>query len=177
MRGKFLKGLCVGLVLMMSSFVFVGCGEHTFGREIEVDGWTLFSPTFTRNVYILSANCESLVVDGVLHIPSRIGRHNIHGFGRMTHSSLWGGGDRIFRIDAEVSVEKIVLARELYVDRFFWEHSNIRDIKYIEFQSRTFERVVRLGYINSNFVTTLIIPDGSKQAFINKFGETSASVV
>jgi|GEM_PF-6677971 len=62
--------LVVGALLLC----VVGCA----GLEMEVDGWTL-NRREGRTTIIAAA--ESLVEDGVLFVPNRIGRHNIVGFG------------------------------------------------------------------------------------------------
>jgi len=174
--------LTIGLAIIMvfAVLAFGGCSEYS-GREIEVDGWTLFRFTQSRKVNIISANCESLVVDGVLYIPSRIGGHDIHGFGRWSHAP-WPGMEHFFTMTKRgengwpvqaLEVRKIVLAKELSVGRLFWSGRGawagaVENVRYIEFLCNTFERIDFIG--QSEERRFIILPDGSTQNFRDRFG-------
>ena len=76
--------VAIVFVIMMSGAIG-GCPRRDLqGRILEVDGWTLFQfnrsrQPHSRNVNIIS-NPSDAVVDGVLTIPERIGRHDINSF-------------------------------------------------------------------------------------------------
>jgi len=161
----------LAFIMLFSLLMFTGCSEYS-GREIEVDGWTLFRFRQSGQVNIISANSESLVVDGVLYIPSRIGRYNIHGFGRWQPTGWYGGIDHYFRISESLEVERVVLAAELHVGRYFWGddwryQGNVFRIAYIELLCKTFERVSFIG--RSEKRRYVIIPDGTSCLFFDNF--------
>jgi len=152
----------LAFIMLFSLLMFTGCSEYS-GREIEVDGWTLFRFRQSGQVNIISANCESLVADGVLYIPSRIGRYNIHGFGRHEPIFWYGSRDHHFRIDEKLEVERVVLAAALHINHFI---GNIGFATYVELLCNTFERIVNLPWQEERL---FIIPDGSSQTFYDRF--------
>lgn len=163
------KLLVLVLVIIMTLGIFGLMGCENAGNEIEVDGWTLFQFGSGSNkkgqVNILSAD-ESLVVDGILHVPAKIGIYDIYGFGTL---GKMFAPESYFTISS--NVERIVLSAELHVGDLFWGNSGYFDtimtegssVKYVEFCSETFERVNSFW---SNRELIIIIPDGSTQSLI-----------
>jgi hypothetical protein len=108
-------------MLLGTLLIATGCSH---GKTIKVDGWTLYRfngeyNTVRGRVNIISADSESLAVDGVLTIPAKIGKYNIYGFGRPGRS--FGESYKKFSISQEAvtDLERIVVAAELYIDSSF----------------------------------------------------------
>ncbi len=127
-------------------------------------------------VNIISANSESLVVDGVLNIPAKIGKYDIYGFGKP--APFVSMGKTYFSIAESLEVERIVLAAELHVDYGFWGrgfgNSIPKIVNYVEFLSSDFTRIDGV-FRSDNEGVTYIIPDDSMEIFIKKFGEEGLS--
>jgi hypothetical protein len=158
-------------IMLCVVFGFTGCSN---GKRFKVDGWTLFQynghmkawSELKGQVNIISADDESLVVDGVLNIPSKIGKYTITGFGQPQYMVTGPSWD--FTINENLEVNHIVLAEELQVNELFFGggiNSVGRRVKYIEFLSDTFENIAEFYKSTRIF----IIPDGSTQNFIDRF--------
>ena len=135
--------ITLGLIAILATFtvMFTGCINHANeGRYFDVDGWTLFqfnrsNRPWSRRVNIVHLNNQSLVVDGVLTIPTRVGNHDIWGF---------GGGMRYPSFYPGQGVTKIIVPKELNVNRSFWAGSSLEflpNLRYVEFLCDTFERI------------------------------------
>jgi len=164
------------LVLLAIVFVFAASGYVTMcpdrsreGNYFDVDGWTLFqfnrsSQPWSRRVNIRGLVDNTLVVDGVLTIPTRIGRHDIFGFDFFFNPGFY--------------TEKIVVPIGITIDANFWSMTQVLHITermpHVEFLCNTFESIMvtpnspwwryPLVY-HSRFI---IIPDGSTQNFISR---------
>lgn len=124
---KKLIGLTVIAIMLFGVFGLSGCSN---GRTFDVDGWTLFryngnyGTTPRGTVNIVSANSESLVVDGVLNIPAKIGKYNIHGFGRPGNGMFGSDSGADFGINTGLveGIERIVIAEEIYIGESFYRN-------------------------------------------------------
>ena len=166
MRIKKVVVIAMAATMMLCTMLtMAGCSN---GRTIEVDGWTLFEYNGSYNtergrVNIISANRESLVVDGVLTMPAKIGKYNIYGFGGPGPGMYWSHPGA-FEINADLKVEHIVFAAELHVDFGFSWGTFGENLKYVEFLSDTFDKISSFG----GGIYTYIIPDDSTQNFIDR---------
>jgi len=123
-----------------------------WGREFDSGGFTLFRHFFGGHTYIISVNDQSLVEDGVLVIPTRVGARRI---------SALGGDWRSFSLN--VDAERIVIPAEITLSRGFWEMERSRDreertVRYVEFLCNDISNLT-LGVGIWDY--TLIISDGS----------------
>lgn len=157
----------------------LGCADNT-GQIIEADGWTLFRyaqmnmmgcQNYGGRINIISADCPSLLDDDVLYIPARIGRHNIHGFGRHG-GGFYGASQAEFWITFNQSISRIVIAANLHIGRLFWEGlpsiQYTNELQFIEFRCNSFDKTTNI-YIATNL--TFIIPNNSTRQFLYKFGD------
>ena len=195
----------IALVLTAIVFIFAASGSMAMcpdrameGRTFEVGGWTLFqfnrsNRPWSRHVWITSLNDYSLIDNGVLTIPARIGGHNIQGFGEAGASG-WRAG---------FYTQKVVVPAEVPITSIFWVMDTARGspgnwergrVRYVELLSSTFENIDfgntvefwRYIYRPSQEplprenVKLIIIPDGSTQKFIariNEQGHTNLSTL
>jgi|GEM_PF-1829674 len=167
----------IALVLTAMVFIFAASGSMAMcpdrameGRTFDAEGWTLFqfnrsNRPWSRHVWITSLNDYSLIKEGVLTIPARIGGHNIQGFGEAGASG-WRAG---------FYTQKVVVPAEVPVTSIFWAMGTARGSpgnwehnipRYVELLSSTFENVDLWG--GGIFGETIIIPDGSTQNFIDR---------
>jgi len=165
-----LKLSIIVLILFLCGAIFVvsGCRPQREDREFEIDGWTLFQFGNTGNVHIVALHDESIVIDGVLTIPTQIGGYTIYSFGAIY--GLWVTG---------CEATKIVVPPEIRVNAAFWmmqggpEGERVRphmppltSVKYVKLMCGSFDNISDiLGA--SRFV--LIIPNGSSPVFEYKF--------
>jgi len=185
-KRKLVKTLVVFLVvslLVISSSFFVACtrgGQR--GRAFEVDGWNLWQFSRSRQINVVALMDDSLVVDGVLTIPTRVGRYNITSFGGTYYGFVVG-----------LEARKIVIPPEIVVNFTFWMMSSGRwedrpsgvgrdqiphNVRYVELLCESFENINELGsWAVSSLVSndgsiiylsdagTVIIPNGSSRNF------------
>lgn len=173
--------LMTAIMTLGTMFMAAGCSN---GKTFDVDGWTLFRYNGNFNtergrVNIVRANSESLVVDGVLTIPAKIGKYEIYGFGGPGPGMYWSGPG-VFKINLDIveGIERIVIAAELHVDEGFWGISLSRNsifdsVKYVEFLCNDFVRIESV-FRSGNEGIIYIIPDGSMENFIERFGEANS---
>jgi len=157
------------ILIFMVSLLFILFGMdmpvacHARGRVIERDDWRIWQFTYgSRHTTLLGLNDRSLIVDGVLTIPTRVGTRNIHGFGAALAGSFNPGP----------GVRKIVVPAELRVGDGFWNMRRISNVnvRYVEFLCNVFTNInMRGGSQFEEYRFTIIIPDGSTQNFIDRF--------
>jgi len=104
----------MAVLLLFTVIVGTGmdmCPDPAFeGRTFEVEGWTLFqfnrsNRAWSREVRLIGLNDPSLVVDGVLALPIRVGRHNIDGISAALAGNFNPGpGVRKIVVPAELRV-------------------------------------------------------------------------
>ena len=118
---KIKRFLRVGMVVVLTfimSFVAGGClvDREFRGRFIETEQWQLFRFNNDRSSYrIVRLNDPSLIVDGVLTIPSYVGNRRITGFGGIEQTLA----ESIhFRHGQDVN--KIVIPAGVAIDVNFW---------------------------------------------------------
>jgi len=130
---------------------------HARGRVIERDDWRLWQFTYgSRNTTLLGLNDRSLIVDGVMTLPIRVGRRNIDGIG-----SALGGA-----FNPGPGVDKIVIPVGLRVGSGLWSMSHSNRPRYIELLCDTFDNIFLDGGGGRFFI--IILPDGSTQNFYNR---------
>jgi len=174
----------LAVVLMFVMLMAVGCVDLASCNEnprfgisiITTERWTLARYNNINRFNIVSADCETLVVDGVLKIPSMIAGHEIHGFGTQGGTYYGGPMRTFFSINFNLEIEKIVLAAELHIDNKFFgnahsqnEIAGLDNSPYIQLLATTFERIQPLSLL---WGYTIIIPTGSAENFINKIIRT-----
>lgn len=133
------------------------------GREIEVDGWKLY--TRDGRTTITSVN-DSVVENGVLIVPSTLGDYNIAGFGGTP--PFISMPSRFFF--APELAEHIIISDGVGLDMFFWRH--LRDGISVELLTQTFENIdISWATWNATSVRNIIIPQSSLETFMLKFGD------
>lgn len=179
MKSKKFIGIIFAILLMSLPLLMgipSGCPDRSQqGRTFEVDGWTLFqfnrsNTPRSRLVNLVSLDDPSLIENGVLTIPTRVGRHNINGFG--------AGGPYWLRFNPGQGVEKIVVPAGISISHNFWDMRRYiqapRTLPYIELLCDTFELINPLGG-GGHVPFTIIIPDGSTQNLLDRFYELGTS--
>jgi len=160
---KKVKKFIVPLLVIILLFMLIGADMpiacHARGRVIERDDWRLWQFTYgSRHTTLLGLNDRSLIIDGVLTIPTRVGARNIHGFGAALAGSF----------DPGPGVYKIVIPAELIVGGGVWGMYFISprpNVRYVELLCDIFDNIFLAG---GGMLYTIIIPDGSTQNFYNR---------
>ena len=184
--------LLVAILILAFNGAFLCPDRSRQGRTFEQDGWTLFrfnrsNQAWSRSVNLVSLNDPDLVVDGVLVIPERVGRHTIDGFG--------GGAPDWPRIFLGQGVYKVVVPASVNVGAIFWEmyiFGGAPDLRYVELLCSTFDNIVSFSgstpwwkyhfHYSGNHIPRdnpklIIIPDGSTENFFKRMEELELRIL
>ena len=174
---KIKRFLRIGMVVVLTfimSFVAGGClvDREFRGRFIETEQWQLFRFNNDRSSYrIVRLNDQSLIVDGVLTIPSYVGNRRITGFGGVDQND---GRETIFNSRAREVLHKIIIPTRIVVSASFYDGwwGQLGDI--FQHDNRVIANYIELLCYTGEYVTfafgahryTFIIPNGTREVYI-----------
>jgi len=147
--------ILIAIVLIAAGFMGVGCTRRALrGTDFEVSGWQLFrynrsSEPQSRQIAIRALRNKSLIKDGVLTIPTQVGRYRID---RL--ESLW--------VSDSNTLVMLVVPAEIILRPSAQGLQGGREFRYVEFLCGVFEKIYSFSANN------IIIPDGTKQNLISR---------
>ncbi len=93
-------------MLLFSACTAEECGSGK-GKSIEVDGWRLWQYSSNRQVNIIALIDETKIVDGVLTIPTKVGKYTITSFGGTNRGFIIGTKVKMIVVPADITANAI----------------------------------------------------------------------
>jgi len=157
--------LSMTLVVCLPAFVFGACDPD---RDIWVvdEQWNYYRLRRGRDgVALVHLNDESLIVDGVLTIPTTLGRYNVVALRGRDPGNPWAAMSTPF---CAGSANKIIIPEGIAVRGLFWSDRTPLVIEFLAEvpDERSYFTRGLSSWGDFTGKRTMVVPDGSRAAYI-----------